>query len=149
MRGKRPNAMRHLRAAYRSGLEVAIAAALALAGINGRYEQATIPFTQPAKQRKYTPDFVLPNGIIIESKGLFEGADRLKHEWVKEQHPALDIRFVFSNPGAKLYKGSPTTYADWCLKRGFKFAKKEIPTEWLTEPADPHRVQAVETFLRG
>jgi hypothetical protein len=32
--------------------------------------------------------------------------------WVKDQHPALDIRFVFSNAKAKLRKGSPTTYAD-------------------------------------
>lgn len=147
MRGKKPGFMTHLRAAYRSGLEVAIAAALSVAGIDGRYEQAVIPFTQPAKARKYHADFVLPNGIIIESKGLFASEDRQKHEWLKAQHPELDIRFVFSNPNAKLYSGSPTTYAMWCAKRGFRFAKKEIPQEWLDEPVDPAKVASVEAYL--
>lgn len=149
MRGKRPGFMKHLRATYRSGLEVTIAAALALSGIDGRYEQAVIPYLQPEMKRTYTPDFVLPNGIVVESKGILELDDRKKHMWVKEQHPALDIRFVFSNPSAKLYKGSPTTYAKWCDQRGFKYAKKDIPAEWLTERTDPLRLAAVETFLKG
>lgn len=146
-KGKRPTTFRHIRAAYRSGLEVAIAAALTLAGIDGRYEKAVIPFTQPEKARKYHADFVLPNGIVIESKGLFEGADRDKHLWIKAQHPALDLRFVFSNPNAKLYKGSPTTYAMWCAKHGFLCARKEIPQEWLDEPVNAARLAAVEAFL--
>ena len=37
--------------------------------------------------RMYTPDFVLPNGIIIETKGRFTVADRRKHLLIKKQHP--------------------------------------------------------------
>lgn len=81
----------------------------------------------------YTPDFVLANGIIVETKGRFITSDRQKHLMIKEQHPDLDIRFVFSNPNSKLYKGSKTTYADWCDKHGFKWAKEEIPLEWIKE----------------
>ena len=46
--------------------------------------------------RTYTPDFLLPNGIIIETKGRFTPEDRRKHLLIKKQHPDLDIRFVFS-----------------------------------------------------
>ena len=76
---------------------------------------------------------MLPNGIIIEGKGLFEAEDRKKHLLVKEQMPHLEIRFVFSNPTTNLYKGSKPSYADWCLKYGYKFAKGYIPEEWLRD----------------
>ena len=87
----------------------------------------------PASDHIYTPDFILPNGIIVESKGLFEVADRQKHLYIKQQYPNLDIRFVFTNPNTKIYKGSKTTYADWCSKNGFQYAKKLIPLGWLKE----------------
>jgi hypothetical protein len=60
-------------------------------------------------------------------------ADRQKHLMVKEQHPELDIRFVFSNSKSKLSKISQTTYGDWCIKHGFKYADKDIPMSWLNE----------------
>lgn len=81
----------------------------------------------------YTPDFVLPNGIIIEAKGLFEREDRQKHLLIKEQYPNLDIRFVFQNPKLKLYKGSKTTYGDWADKNGFLWSTRQIPDNWLRE----------------
>lgn len=73
------------------------------------------------------------NGIIIEAKGLFETKDRQKHLLIKKQYPHLDIRFVFQNPKNTLYKGSKTTYADWCDKNGFKWATKLIPATWFKE----------------
>ena len=87
----------------------------------------------PESVHKYTPDFILSNGIIIEAKGLFEPDDRKKHLLIKAQYPHLDIRFIFSNPRNKLYKGSKTTYADWCVKYGFKYASKTIPLSWFKE----------------
>ena len=81
----------------------------------------------------FTPDFILPNGIIIEVKGLFNSSDRKKHILVKDQHPDLDIRFVFSNSKSKLYKKSKSTYRDWCIKHGFLYADKDIPQEWIKE----------------
>lgn len=125
---------RHDSSAYRSGLEDSVAQQLKDAGIEVEYESIKIKFIQPAKVRTYTPDWVLPNGIIIETKGRFTSADRQKHLLIQEQHPDLDIRFVFSNPSAKINKASKTTYASWCEKHGFLYAKGLIPEEWLREP---------------
>jgi len=125
---------------FRSGLESKIADQLTKLGIDPKYETVRISFTQPAKKRKYTPDFVLPNGIIIESKGRFMPADRAKHCMIQEQHPELDIRFVFTNPKAPISKGSKTTYAMWCDKNGFKYSKGLIPEEWIKEPTARSRL---------
>jgi hypothetical protein len=119
---------------YRSGLEDTIAKQLELMKIPYKYEERVVSYTVPESKHKYTPDFELPNGIIIETKGRFLVSDRKKHLLVKEQHPELDIRFVFSNPRAKISKVSKTTYADWCDKYGFKYADKMIPDEWIKEP---------------
>ncbi len=97
------------------------------------YESRYLTYKIPESVHKYTPDFILSNGIIIEAKGLFEADDRKKHLLIKSQYPHLDIRFVFSNPRNKLYKGSKTTYADWCVKYGFKYASKTIPPSWFKE----------------
>jgi len=119
---------------YRSGLEEDIALQLTLAGVEAEYEPFRIPFTVPETHRHYTPDYVLPNGIVIESKGRLTSDDRKKHLYLKSQYgTALDLRFVFSNPRSKLLKGSKTTYGDWCTKNGFLFATKEIPDEWIKE----------------
>lgn len=120
---------------FRSGLEEAIATVLTSKGVRFTFEELVIPYVKPERPAKYTPDFVLENGIIIESKGRFLTEDRQKHLLIKKQHPALDIRFVFSNSRTKISKRSSTTYADWCTKNGFLFTDKEIPDSWLKEPA--------------
>lgn len=118
---------------FRSGLEEKVAKQLTDASVPYKYEEFIICYTVPARKAKYTPDFKLDNGIIVETKGRFLVADRQKHLMVKEQHPELDIRFVFSNSKAKISKASSTTYADWCDKHGFKYADKFIPQEWIDE----------------
>jgi len=123
-------------------LEDQVAADLAAQSIPFQYEEHKLPFVQPAKHRTYKPDFIIPNGIIIETKGRFVTADRQKHLWIKDQHPGLDIRFVFSNPRNKIGKGSKTTYGMWCEKHGFLYATKSIPRDWLNEPPLPERIQA-------
>jgi len=117
---------------FRSGLEERTSKYLKKLKVKFTYEKLKIKW-QDLRYRTYTPDFVLANGIIVETKGRFIVSDRQKHLMIKEQHPDLDIRFVFSNPNSKLYKGSKTTYADWCDKHGFKWAKEEIPLEWIKE----------------
>jgi hypothetical protein len=108
------------------------------------YEEHTIKW-EDFRVRKYTPDFVLPNGIIVETKGRFVAADRQKHIKIKKQFPHLDIRFVFTNPNAKLSKTSKTTYAQWCKRYGFKYNAKEIPDEWLgEEPKDEWEMEGLE-----
>ena len=117
---------------YRSGLEDDIAKDLKDRGVNFEYEKLKVQW-QLIENKTYTPDFKLPNGIIIESKGRFVAADRKKHLVIKRQHPFLDIRFVFSNSRSKLYKGAKSTYGDWCNKHGFLYADKRIPDEWLVQ----------------
>lgn len=118
---------------FRSGLEERIAEKLTKLGVDFKYEEVVIKYIKPASTHKYTPDFVLPNGIIVETKGRFLQADRMKHLLVKEQNPTMDIRFVFSNSNSRISKTSKTTYAAWCEKHGFKYADKTIPQEWLDE----------------
>lgn len=127
-------ARKHCVAAYRSGLEEKVAQQLEKAGYNAAYEQFKISYTKPETKHTYLCDFVLPNGIIVETKGLFDVEDRKKHLLLKEQYPELDIRFVFSRAATKLYKGAKSTYADWCEKYGFRYADKLIPANWLKEP---------------
>jgi len=117
---------------YRSLLEVSVADQLKSLGVPIQYETIRIPY-KLEEVKKYTPDMILPNGIIVESKGRFLGNDRKKHLLIQKQHPNKDIRFVFSNSKAKINKGSKTSYADWCDKNKFRYADKLIPEEWLNE----------------
>ena len=117
---------------YRSGLEDVISEDLKKRGVDFGYETVKIKW-QLIESKTYTPDFILPNGIIIESKGRFVLDDRKKHLKVREQNPDLDIRFVFSNSRNKIRKGSKTTYAMWCEKNNFLYADKRIPDEWINK----------------
>lgn len=119
------------RSDFKSGLEYNIAKQLDNLGIAVEYETIKVPYQR--KVSTYKPDFLLPNGIIIEGKGRFKPEDRSKHLLIKEQHPELDIRFVFSNSSNKLNKNSKTTYASWCGRHNFKFADGLVPKEWLEE----------------
>lgn len=121
---------------FRSGLEERIAKQLESLGVSYGYETFTIRYLRPAKNSRYTPDFTLPNGIVIEAKGRFLTKDRQKHLQVKAQYPAIDVRFVFSNPNQRISKISKTTYAKWCQTNGFKYAKERIPKEWIAEKAN-------------
>lgn len=128
----RARAIKH---GYRSGLEETIAGQLDQHNVPYEYEDKknTVRYVKPATNHTYLPDFKLPNGIIVETKGRFVLADRKKHELIKKQHPELDIRFVFSNSNAKISKKSKTTYGTWCEKLGIPYADKTIPLEWLQE----------------
>lgn len=117
---------------YRSGLELKVAKELDDQGFDYLYEKVKIEWEDLA-YRTYTPDFVLFNGIIIETKGQFTTADRRKHLAIKKQHPNLDIRFVFENSRRKLRKGAKSTYAEWCVKYNFLYYDRIIPEDWLKE----------------
>ena len=122
---------RALKAGYRSGLEEQTAKDLKKREVPFSYEERKIKWLD-SKIRTYTPDFELPNGVIVETKGRFVAADRRKHLEIKKQFgDKYDIRFVFTNSRAKLYKGAKSSYGDWCDKHGFLYADKTIPEEWL------------------
>ena len=117
---------------YRSGLEHKLSVYLDERKINYEYETIKIEWEDLA-YRTYTPDFILDNGIIIESKGMFTAADRRKHLAIQRQHPKLDIRFIFENSRRKLRKGAKSTYAEWCIKYNFRYGTRVVPEEWLKE----------------
>ena len=117
---------------FRSGLEKVIAAQFRACGIDPKYESLKLKY-RVEKEHTYTPDFPITNKIIIETKGRFLTSDRMKMLLVKEQHPELDIRFVFSNSNDRISKVSKTTYAKWCENNGFKYADKVVPQSWIDE----------------
>ena len=122
---------------YRSGFEQTIAQQLDASNIEYLYEDKNnkIIYHLPVKDKKYIPDFLIEGHpiVIIEAKGVFDKADRTKHEMLRDQHPELDIRIVFQNANNKIYKGSKTTYAAWATKNGITWANKEMPKEWLND----------------
>jgi len=131
---------RHNSRLYRSGLEVEAAAYLKDRQKKVAYEELKIEW-EDLRYRTYTPDFELDNGIIIETKGFFDSEDRRKHIEIQRQHPGLDIRFVFSNARSRLYKGAKTRYCDWCDQKGFLWAHRVIPEEWLKEKGKGKRMK--------
>lgn len=131
-----------LRYGFKSGLEERVAQQLNKLGVPFTYEMVKIKY-KVNRRAKYTPDFVLENGIVIETKGRFMVQDRMKHLMIREQHPEVDIRFVFSNPKNKISKGSSTSYADWCDKHGFYYAQGDVPREWIDEAPDMRRIEAL------
>lgn len=115
---------------YRSQFEINLARFLSDNKIAFEYESQKLTFIP--KPRTYTPDFYLKEtGIYIEAKGHLDKGDRVKMQLIKQQHPDLDIRFVFMNARNKIYRGSKTTYADWANRHGFQWAEGKIPEEWL------------------
>lgn len=136
---------RHNSTTYRSGLEEKTAKALEELGVSFEFETLKIPYKIPASDHLYTPDFIITTKtgktIIVETKGIWDCKDRAKHLLIREQHPELDIRFVFTRSSNKISKTSETTYAKICEGRWrgkfkgvvWKYADKRIPEEWLNE----------------
>ena len=115
---------------FRSRLERDVADDMTSRGVGYGYEVCRVKYVST---RAYVPDFILPNGILIEVKGWFRPSDRAKHLRIKEQHPELELRFLFSRASQKLSRQSPTTYAQWCDRYGFKWCEKKIPQGWIDE----------------
>ena len=124
-----------LKYGFRSGLEEKVADYLTSKGVGFSFETMKVSYVKPETKHIYTPDFILDNGIIIETKGRWLLDDRKKHILIRKQHPNLDIRILFQNANAKIRKGSKTSYADFCDKHGIPYAHREIPVAWLKEKA--------------
>lgn len=134
---------------YKSNLERINGKFLEQKGIEFYYEpkEGKIEYLLPATKHVYTPDFVIPKQkegfLFVETKGIWDYNDRLKHAWIKKLYPQLDIRFVFTRSLTKTSKGAKQTYADICEGRGrgvfrglkWQYANKKIPEEWLNEKA--------------
>ncbi len=122
---------------YRSGLEADNADLLRKLKVTFGFETEKIKYFKPASHHTYTPDFVITTKsgkkIYVETKGRFLYADTQKHLLVKEQHPDLDIRFVFSSLNSKVGDSKIITCRSWAEKYGYPYAHKVIPKAWLAE----------------
>lgn len=119
----------------RSGYEKKVKASLDEQKAKYGYEAETLTYTMPASNHRYTPDFTLANGIVVEAKGKFDAAARKKMALVIEQNPDRDIRMLFMRDNS-ITKTSKTKYSDWCEKRGVKYHVSiagEVPEQWVKE----------------
>lgn len=125
-----PSQSTTLTSRFRSKYEAAVAASLVKRGLAYDYESQALSYKIEAT---YTPDFCLPNGVLVETKGHFSPEDRRKMLAVKEQHPHLDIRLCFQNADVKLSRAPRAlTYWQWAERHGFLWCEGHIPTTWFT-----------------
>lgn len=131
---------------FRSKFEHRIALSLEERGVKYKYETEQLEYytkvrsgvcedcdgTHVLQRRWYTPDFFLPNGIVIEAKGQFTSSNRVTLKAIREAHPTLDLRLVFM-ANNRISKSSDTTYIDWAEQFDFKYSLRGIPDEWLLE----------------
>lgn len=132
--------------ALRSGFEDRIAANLKAKGVAYKYEAKTFDIEVPKRMprgtctacggksfiqvQKYTPDFFLSNGVVIEAKGRLTPANRTKYKAFVEQYPKVKFRLLFQrdNPISKVSK---TKYSDWCKANGIEYSiGEEVPGDW-------------------
>ena len=114
---------------FRSGLEEQVAKLLSGLGISYEYESEKLGYTI---EHHYTPDFVLPNYVYLETKGYWSAEDRRKILNVKKSNPEVDLRMGFQAPFNKINKKSKTTYAKWCEKHDIPWtAYHNIPLDWF------------------
>jgi hypothetical protein len=86
--------------------------------VSYEYEVTKIDYIIPESSHTYTVDWTVLNGRLIETKGyLSDHAERRKYVLLKEQHPDLDLRFVFDNP-AKLCGGTKMSKTQNKLNNG-------------------------------
>jgi hypothetical protein len=101
-------------------------------GVAYEYEPCKLPYTVT---RNYTPDLKIGE-TYIEVKGYFRQDAQRKMRNMKEQHPELDIRFLFQRAnspvqGAKKRKdGTKMTCGEWADKHNFIWAEEIIPDDW-------------------
>ena len=102
--------------------------------VQADYEPDSFVYTVE-ETRTYTPDWRLisrsGHTFYIEYKGVLDLETRKKMVRVRDQHPDLDIRFVFQKASNKIRKNSKTTYGMWADKNGFDWADNTIPARWL------------------
>ena len=130
----------------RSRFEREVAKELVENGVEYDYESLQLEYQEPLRKNLascgdcgssnllrtgwYTPDFVLGNGLVIETKGRFTASDRRKMLAVREAHPTLRIVMLFMRDN-KIHRNSKTKYSDWCMQNNYEYAIKHPHKEWL------------------
>lgn len=117
----------------RSGYEKKVRKCLEENKVQYTYESMVIKYVVPETKRSYTPDFILPNGVIIEAKGYWDAESRRKMALVVEQNPHLKLKMLLQRDNT-ISKKSKTKYSDWAKARGIECVVSPqgiIPEEWL------------------
>jgi len=122
---------------YRSGLEQRLFEG-PLKGVP--YESKTFKYTA-VEERKYTPDGVLSEDVLIEVKGRFRTrAEARKYLHFQKCYPEKYIIFVLHSrnvalPGAKTRKkdGKRKTHEDWLEENGFLYCYEDTVEVFLKE----------------
>ncbi len=129
----------------RSGFEVTIANDLDKAGVAYEYESLVFTYTEPLRKNlaecgecgstnlirtgRYTPDFVLSNSTIIETKGRFDAQDRRKMIAVRDEYTDYKFVLLFMRDN-RISRRSNTYYSDWCMTNQFDFSIGQLKKEW-------------------
>ncbi len=113
---------------YRSRLEAKVAVLIP----HAEYESDKLTYIVPESKHKYLTDFKIGPNSFIEVKGRLLPSERKKYLLVRQQNPEITLRFFFDKSENRIYKGSKTTYADWCDENGFEWTdtKRGWPAEW-------------------
>lgn len=120
---------------FRSGFEEKVYENAVSSGRELDYEPEN-PVVRYVVPARYLPDFRLPNGVLVECKGYFDGRARAKMSRIKRDNPSLDIRFLFQRANNHITKSKNSLqYWQWAERHGFKWAEgTSIPQEWWDEP---------------
>lgn len=97
-----------------------------------KYEKTKLKYKVPEEEHTYTPDWDI-KGTIVETKGRFTTSDRKKMRLVRQDNPNKRIIILFERSNRKIYKGSNTTYADWCDKNNIEWRDWKQAHELIKE----------------
>lgn len=101
---------------YRSGLERKFAEAIPAKMM--KYEPYDLSYVT---HRKYKPDFVYKDKVLIECKGFFREGDTQKYKAIRDcisGIAGMELVFLLSDPHKKVRKGAKLTMGQWCEKEG-------------------------------
>lgn len=88
------------------------------------YETERLRYVIPESIHHYTPDFKVGD-TFYETKGIWDSNDRKKMLLIRDQYQDYTFVLVFYNPHYRIYKGSKTTYAQWCDKHSIRWTTAE------------------------
>lgn len=129
-------------AGYRSGIEGLLGGWLDERGYTYKYEdkKLRIDWVLPESNHKYLCDFffVKKDGTMmyVDTKGKWDYNDRVKHYYIQQQHPELDIRMLFEHNPERMRITSKCSAAQLCTEgegyksKGIDWTDFSMPYAW-------------------
>jgi len=135
-------------APYKSNFERKVAEYLKAKGVKFGYETEKVVYMRPTRSGEcldcsspnvginasYYPDFVLSNGIYLETKGKFDSQGRSKILNVLASNNVLsreNFRLLFMRDNY-ITKKRLKTYSEWCDDHDIEWGiGPEVPDKWL------------------